>query len=55
MWGNSQAQLTIDDLDGASAVLVVGTMLGGDDRAHPFDPDDGEPREAAYTVTLHLR
>ena len=55
VWGNTQAQLTIDDLDGAKAVLVVGAMLGGDDRSHPYDPDDGEAREAAYTVTLHPR
>jgi hypothetical protein len=55
VWGNTQAQLTLDDLADTGAVLVVGSLLGGDDRSHPYDPDDGAAREAAYTVTLHPR
>jgi hypothetical protein len=44
------AERTLDDVDGAVGVLIVGINLGGIDLAHPFDPDH-EPFEAhGFTV-----
>src|SRR6185503_5114193 len=50
VFGNAQAQLTIEDLSGVAGVLVVGTNLGGDDRSNPDDPDEGAPWEAGYEL-----
>jgi hypothetical protein len=48
----TSAERTIVDYAAASALLIVGTNLGGVDRAHPFDPDY-EPFEAhGFTVYL---
>jgi hypothetical protein len=55
VFGQNLVQLTINDLGEAAGLLIVGTSLGHDDRSHPFDPDDGTPRAAAYEVTLHAR
>lgn len=52
VWGNSQAHLTMADLDGLGGVLIVGTNLGSDDRSQPYDPDDGWGAPALYGVTL---
>jgi len=55
VFGHDRAEVTITDIDDAAAILMVGTHLGDDDRAHPFDPDDGTPQQAGYTVTLHRK
>jgi hypothetical protein len=52
-FGESSAQLSIRDLSGVGSILIVGTHLGNDDRSKPYDPDDGAPQKASYTVTVH--
>ncbi len=52
-FGVSTMQMSLERLDQAKSVLVVVASLGRDDRARPFDPDDGEPREVACELTLH--
>ncbi|MEQ9324510.1 MAG: hypothetical protein RIF41_35425, partial [Polyangiaceae bacterium] len=53
VYGEDTLQLTMTDVDGAHALLVVGTNLGHDDRHADFDPDAGPPRAAGHTVTLY--
>ena len=53
VYGEDTLQLTMTDVDGARALLVVGTSLGHDDRHADFDPDAGPPRPAGHTVTLY--
>ena len=53
VFGHDRAEHTVDDIDGAAALLIVGIHLGHDDRARQFDPDVGGPRPTSYTVTLH--
>lgn len=53
VYGADTLQLTMADVDGAHALLVVGTNLGHDDRHADFDPDAGPPRAAGHTVTLY--
>jgi len=55
VFGKASAQLTMESVDGAAALLVVGTQQGNDDRAHPYDPDLGAPRASSFEVTLHPR
>jgi hypothetical protein len=55
VYGHDRVELTIENLDGAAALLVVGAALGHDDRQRGFDPDSGPPRPAGYTLTLHPR
>jgi hypothetical protein len=46
------AERTIVDYQGADALLVVGTNLGGVDLAHPFDPDQEPWEPHSFTVYL---
>lgn len=55
IWGQRELHCTLADLSDTAGVLIVGTSLGNDDRANPYDPDDGPPREAGYFVTLRYR
>ena len=55
VFGNASAQLTMESIDGAAALLVIGTQQGNDDRAHPYDPDMGAPRASSFEVSLHPR
>ncbi|MSP25459.1 MAG: hypothetical protein EXR75_09900 [Myxococcales bacterium] len=51
-FGEPRTQLTLEKLSGA-AVLVVAAAIGRDDRARPFDADDGEPQTAVCELTLY--
>jgi hypothetical protein len=53
VFGEHRATLSLRDLTGTAAILVVGTNLGSDDRSRPYDPDVGSPRPAGYQVTLY--
>jgi hypothetical protein len=55
VFGHHEAQLTIEQLDGAAGLILVGTNLGSDDRSRAYDPDRGGPGEAGYELTLHPR
>jgi hypothetical protein len=46
------AEGRISNLEGARAVLIVGTNLEGIDLAHPFDPDVAPFEPHAATVYL---
>jgi hypothetical protein len=48
----TSAERSIEDYAGASAVLIVGTNLGGVDLAHPFDPDFEPFEPHGFTVYL---
>jgi hypothetical protein len=53
VFGKDRAQLTVESLNGAAGLLLVGVSLGHDDRSSAFDPESGAPREAGYELTLH--
>ncbi len=55
VFGHNHAQLSVANLTGAAAIVVVGTNLGNDDRSKPYDPEDGPPRPVGYTITIHAR
>lgn len=48
----SSAEQRLTSLEGAAAVIVVGTNLGGVDLAHPYDPDIAPYEPAGCTVYL---
>jgi hypothetical protein len=48
----TQVERSIVDYQGADALLVVGTNLGGVDLAHPFDPDHEPWEPHGFTVYL---
>jgi len=52
-FGEDTTQLTLANLAGVAAVLVVGTSLGHDDRERAFDPEDRVSGEAVCEVSLH--
>jgi hypothetical protein len=52
-FGEATTQLTLANLSGVAAVLVVGTSLGHDDREHAFDPEDLVSGEAVCEISLH--
>ncbi len=53
IFGDSETVTTIEQLDGAAALLVVGVHVGNDNRSRPYDPDVGPARVTSYEVTLH--
>ncbi len=48
----TSAERTIEDLDGAVGLLIVGINLGGVDSSHPFDPDHEPFEPHGFTVYL---
>jgi hypothetical protein len=46
----TRASLTVESLDGAAAVLVVGANVGSTE--HPFDPNQGEWEPHGWLLTL---
>jgi hypothetical protein len=49
---STRAESTLENLPGTSAVIVVGTNLGGVDASHPFDPDIAPFEAEGCTVYL---
>ena len=46
----TRASMTVELLDGAARVLVVGVNVGSTE--HPFDPDQGEWEPHGWLLTL---
>jgi hypothetical protein len=53
VYGHSTVQLAVEDLRGLAGVLIVGTYVGNDDRARPYDPDEPVAELADYELRLH--